>query len=67
MSSAVRVGYATDIEGNFDYWNKYLSVSEVLYKEGSNPRSIRLEEGCQFVYGGDVCDRGEFPLDRDPS
>ena len=54
-----RIGYATDIEGNFDYWNKYLSVSEVLYKDGSSPRSTKLEDGCQFVYGGDACDRGE--------
>lgn len=54
-----RIGYATDIEGNFDHWNKYLSVSEVLYKDGSSPRSIKLEDGCQFVYGGDACDRGK--------
>lgn len=60
ISTDTRIGYATDIEGNFDYWNKYLSVSEVLSKETTNPRSIRLEDGCQFVYGGDVCDRGKF-------
>jgi hypothetical protein len=50
------VGYVTDIEGNLNYWHKYLEVSKVLRKDADG--KIELKEGCQFVYGGDVCDRG---------
>lgn len=59
-SQRVVVGYATDVEGNLDYWNRYLSVSKVLVKEttANNGHSIRLNDGCHFVYGGDSCDRG---------
>ena len=51
-----KVAYATDIEGNLEYWNKYLSISNVLRREDNN--KLVLEPDCQFVYGGDVCDRG---------
>lgn len=49
------VGYVTDIEGNLGYWNKYLNISKVLTRENG---TLKLNENCQFVYGGDVCDRG---------
>lgn len=54
------VGYATDVEGNIDYWNQYLSVSKVLEKDSKlgSVRRIRLKDSCHFVYGGDACDRG---------
>ncbi len=49
------VGYVTDVEGNLNYWNNYLGISNVLHKVGDK---LCLKENCQFVFGGDVCDRG---------
>lgn len=56
MSSKKIVGYVSDIEGNYDYWRKYISRSEVLHVTDNN--HIRLRDQCHFVCGGDVCDRG---------
>lgn len=53
----VLVGYVTDIEGNLDYWNKYLAISKVVSRNMTTNK-LELKENCQFVYGGDVCDRG---------
>ncbi len=55
VSSNSLVGYATNIEGNLNYWHKYLSVSKVLSRKDD---TLTLNDNCQFVYGGDVCDRG---------
>jgi len=49
------VGYCTDIEGNLDYWKRYVNMSRVLARTSNG---IILKENCHFVYGGDVCDRG---------
>lgn len=59
-SQRMVVGYATDVEGNIDYWNQYLSVSKVLVKENklNSVHRIKLKDSCHFVYGGDACDRG---------
>ena len=54
------VGYATDVEGNLNYWNQYVQASRVLERDRN--KIIQLKNGCQFVYGGDVCDRGETVL-----
>ena len=58
------VGYVTDIEGNLDYWDRYIQMSKVLRIEldKENPRgrpNIFLKDDCELVFGGDVCDRGE--------
>ena len=58
--SQVKIGFATDIEGNLRYWQRYLRRSEVL--EACPDGSINLREDCHFVYGGDVCDRGPGDL-----
>lgn len=55
MASSKKVGYVSDIEGNYDYWRKYVEYSDVLVAEGSN---VLLRDNCHFVCGGDVCDRG---------
>lgn len=49
------VGYLSDIEGNYDYWKKYILNSKVLFSDGEE---VRLRDDCHFVCGGDVCDRG---------
>ena len=54
------IAYVTDIEGNYDYWQRYLKMSNALYKvDASNGSySVKLRDECEFVYGGDICDRG---------
>lgn len=49
------VGYCTDIEGNLDYWRRYIEISKVLEQRDEG---VTLKDNCHFVYGGDVCDRG---------
>lgn len=52
------IGYISDIEGNIDYWNKYLEISKVLYRDPNDKSICLYDKSCYFVYGGDVCDRG---------
>lgn len=49
------VGYCTDVEGNYEYWKRYLKLSKVLE---SSENGLQLKSNCYFIYGGDVCDRG---------
>ena len=51
------VGYCSDIEGNLDYWRRYVALSSVLTRAPSSSE-LTLRDGCQFVFGGDICDRG---------
>lgn len=60
-SSAVTVGYASDVEGDFDYWQRYIHHSHVVYRDDSS-HELRLRENSMFVFGGDVCDRGPGDL-----
>lgn len=54
--SGTTVGYATDVEGNLAFWNKYVEHSAVL--SSLDGPLLVLKDGCHFVYGGDSCDRG---------
>lgn len=56
----ITVGYATDIEGNFDYWSRYIDLSKILNRTSSG--DLELHDKCHFVYGGDVVDRGPGDL-----
>lgn len=58
MASKITIGYATDIEGNFDYWERYKAMSRVLQVD-SRTGNLLLRDNCHFVFGGDVCDRGK--------
>lgn len=53
------VGYATDVEGNSTFWNRYIEHSKVLSRKD---RLLELNNCCHFVYGGDSCDRGNGDL-----
>lgn len=55
------VGYATDVEGNCAYWSKIVEFSQVLSRNQAG--KLMLKDGCQFVYGGDTCDRGSGDLE----
>lgn len=56
----ILIGYVTDLEGNLEFWNNYIDISNVLYRDEAN--KIKLYENCHFVFGGDVCDRGTGDL-----
>lgn len=57
-----QLGYVTDVEGNLDYFLRFVSESNVLdVVEGdATSKSLRLDlrGNCYFVYGGDVVDKG---------
>jgi hypothetical protein len=57
---ACKIGYATDVEGNAKFWERYVEYSEVLSRSPNG--DLVLGDGCQFVYGGDTCDRGSGDL-----
>ena len=55
-----RIGYCSDIEGNLAYFEKYVSISKVLYRDDHGV--LQLRNGCYYVFGGDICDRGDGDL-----
>lgn len=56
------VSYVTDVEGNLDYWNRWVAMSSVVRVCTSNSSELELKEDCHVVYGGDVWDRGPGDL-----
>ena len=56
----VKIGYATDVEGNYDYWSRYVELSEILDRNTAG--HLELCANCHFVFGGDVVDRGPGDL-----
>ena len=61
VDSVLHIAYATDVEGNYDYWQRYISLSKGLSRDASTGRLL-LQPSFAFVYGGDVCDRGSGDL-----
>jgi hypothetical protein len=57
-----RLGYVTDVEGNLDYFLRFVEESKVLDLEEGDTSSasfkLSLREHCYFVYGGDAVDKG---------
>ena len=51
------VSYVTDIEGNYDYWQRFIRFSRVLYSDKSGSVDFKVPNG-EIVFGGDMCDRG---------
>eukprot|EP00980_Cylindrotheca_fusiformis_P003807 scaffold839_cov138-Cylindrotheca_fusiformis.AAC.2 len=65
VSSGFRLGYVTDVEGNLDYFLKFVSKCQVvnanLVHKNGNIQEFKLslaDENCYFVYGGDAIDKG---------
>ena len=57
-STTSTVGYVTDIEGNYGFWQRYIDLSQVL-RRNETTKDIELKnERCHFVFGGDLWDRG---------
>jgi len=57
-----RTGYVTDIEGDYQFWRRYLNLSKVLDAPSGATGPISLREGCSFVFGGDSVDKGGMDL-----
>ena len=58
-----RLGYVTDVEGNLDYFLRYVEESSVLqlHEPQCASQSIRLDlvgSDPYFVFGGDAVDKG---------
>jgi len=53
-------GYLTDVEGNLDYFQRYVDLSEILGWEDDAAKSkLRFKrEDAMFVFGGDSQDKG---------
>lgn len=51
------IGFVSDLEGNYSYWNNYKKISKVLTID-LHTQKLVLKPNCYFVHGGDVVDRG---------
>lgn len=49
--------YCSDVEGNWDYFNRFVNNSKGI-KWNKHNAWIELKSGYIFVYGGDVMDKG---------
>jgi hypothetical protein len=54
-SGGVEVDYVTDLEGNLEYFQRWVARSKALNYDAQG--ELQLTSGAQFVYGGDVMDR----------
>jgi len=50
-----RIGYLTDIEGDLDFWRRYVELSDVLSRDSEG--AVALADQAHFVYGGDAVDQ----------
>lgn len=47
-----KIGFLTDVEGNLEYFHKYIQLSKVLKYEDEEKTTLKLEDGAMFVFGG---------------
>lgn len=52
------VSYLSDLEGNYDYWNRFIQISEVLERLPNGELALK-NPIYHFIHGGDVCDRSK--------
>ena len=50
--------FLTDVEGNYDYFQRFVEISKVLKWENDEKTSLVLKDGVTFVFGGDSQDKG---------
>lgn len=53
------VSYVTDVEGDWQHWQRFCELSDVLEGEGL---SMRVRPGCHLVFGGDSVDKNTGDL-----
>lgn len=56
------ISHMTDVEGNWDYFNRWMQRSQylALNEQGLSFRQLQTRQ--TFVYGGDFCDKGAGDL-----
>ena len=54
------ISYFTDVEGDIDYFNRFITHSKVLYRDKS--QTVHLKQNTHLVFGGDATDRGGYDL-----
>ena len=52
------VAFLTDVEGNYEYFERYVAISKVLEWEDEKRDSLKLRDDATFVFGGDSQDKG---------
>ena len=58
-SSITVCGYLSDVEGNLDYFERYLARSEILEWEDAAKSKLKFKRSdAMFVFGGDSQDKG---------
>ena len=50
-STSKKVGYVTDIEGNWDFFQKYIEISSIVEYD-SKKNLVFKDENSLFVFGG---------------
>ena len=51
--------YLTDVEGNLDYFHKYVGISKVITWVDSKKNRLKFkQDNSMFIFGGDTQDRG---------
>ncbi|RHY03185.1 hypothetical protein DYB25_013101, partial [Aphanomyces astaci] len=67
----MKILYVTDVEGNWDYFLRFIqtvqtsphTLNALTFTDASHTRLV-LQRGYQFVFGGDVGDKGVVNTDR---
>jgi len=64
-SPAVRglVSFVTDVEGSLDYWQRFLAISRVVYRDPDTAQLRLRGDNTHFVFGGDLFDKGDGDLE----
>lgn len=50
--------FLTDVEGNYEYFERYVNISKVLEWEDADKKRLKLKAHGNFVFGGDSQDKG---------
>lgn len=63
VNEATKIEFLTDVEGNWEYFLRWVRLSETLYWFGEDrgafgPGDLCLHDNCMFVFGGDAPDKG---------
>jgi len=52
-----RIGFVTDVEGNLEYWNRWVGANSEIVRRRADGR-LELAAEAMLVYGGDAVDKG---------
>lgn len=52
IMSTTEIGYLTDVEGNYDYYQSYIARSTVLAYTDEEKTTLQLKPNTIFVFGG---------------